>query len=167
MLKNFLKPTERLKNCNGTEYFADEEFEVLNDGFDATMATKPVHEFTRAKIPTINTYCGLNISTETEPGSLGTTSSWTRTTPFPMTTWPPTTKLPPTTSLSLEKAMSGVYAQMPTTKNIETQMFSLGDPISQKNSTSDPNPEPDSGPNPENLTLNHSEELNGLEALIM
>ena len=30
----------------------------------------------------------------------------------------------------------GVYAQMPTTKNIERQMFSVGDPISQKNSTS-------------------------------
>jgi len=30
----------------------------------------------------------------------------------------------------------GVYAKMPTTKNIERQMFSVGDPISQKNSTS-------------------------------
>ena len=27
-------------------------------------------------------------------------------------------------------------AKMPTTKNIERQMFSVGDPISQKNSTS-------------------------------
>ena len=30
----------------------------------------------------------------------------------------------------------GAYAQMPTTKNIERQMVSVGDPISQKNATS-------------------------------
>ena len=55
------------------------------------MATKPVHEFTRAKLPNVNQYCGLNILTETvpEPTSPFTSkSTWTpkSTTEFPSTT---------------------------------------------------------------------------------
>ena len=60
------------------------------------MATKPVHEFTRAKIPDININCGLNIlrGTSTEP--LGQTSPWTS-----KSTWTPisTTEFPTTTTL--------------------------------------------------------------------
>ena len=127
------------------------------------MATKPVHEFTRAKIPIINTYCGLNISTETEPGSLGTTSIRTRSPPSPTPIWSSTTKLPPTTSLPLEKAITEEFVvRVDTTKVLLYATAAMAEQLEQSI-----NRLPDSGPNPESLTLNHSEELNGLEALII
>ena len=60
------------------------------------MATKPVHEFTRAKIPYINFNCGLNILTETVPAPIGQTSPWTS-----KSTWTPisTTEYPTTLTL--------------------------------------------------------------------
>ena len=58
------------------------------------MATKPVHEYTRAKIPYINLNCGLNILTETVPEPLGKTSPWTS-----KSTWTPIWTTEPTTTL--------------------------------------------------------------------
>ena len=60
------------------------------------MATKPVHEFTRAKIPNINNYCGVNVLTETSPEPLDQTSPWTS-----KSTWTPlsTTEHPTTLTL--------------------------------------------------------------------
>ena len=121
------------------------------------MATKPNHVFTRANIPTINSYCGLNISTETETGSLGPTSTLTPTPPPSTTTWP--TKLPPTTPLSLDKAITEEKVLLHAITAMAEQLEQL--------LNREPNPEPDSGPNPESLTLNHSGELNCLEALIL
>ena len=114
------------------------------------MATKPVHEFTRANIPIINAYCGLNISTETEPGSLGPTSAWTPTPRPPTTTWPSTTKLPPTT---LEKIV--IHATTASAESSEQE-----EPL-----------EPSSNGSPtvsrERYIVNHSEPVNGLKTLII
>ena len=97
------------------------------------MATKPNHVFTRANIPTINSYCGLNISTETEPESLGTTSTLT---PTPR---PPTIKLPATTPLSLEKAITEEKVLLHAITAMAEQLEQL--------LNREPNPEPDSEPN--------------------
>ena len=103
------------------------------------MATKPNHVFTRANIPTINSYCGLNISTETEPESLGTTSTLTPTPRPPTTTWSLTLKLPATTPLSLEKAITEEKVLLHAITAMAEQLEQL--------LNREPNPEPDSEPN--------------------
>ena len=130
------------------------------------MATKPVHEFTRANIPIINAYCGLNISTETEPGSLGPTSAWTPTPRPPTTTWPLTTKLPPTT-LEFEKLTGEEFFV-----NVNTTKIVLHATTASAESSEQEEPlEPSSNGSPtvsrERYIVNHSELANGLKTLII
>ena len=176
----------RLKDCNGTEYFTDQEIEYFNDvyGAETTIATKPVHEFTRARIPIINTYCGLNITTETKPESLSPTTAWTLT-PWPTskwpvwppTTWSLTTKTSPSTNQSAESANSEDFVvKMNTTKIVlhattakaESSTYELMETdghIGQK-----PFPIPEKPGSPEawlEQFENHCEKLNGLRTLVM
>ena len=184
-LRNYFSPPGkiandlRLKDCNGTEYFTDEEIEYFNDvyGAETTIATKPVHEFTRARIPIINTYCGLNITTETQPESLSSpTSAWTLT-PWPTTTCSSTTKNPPPINQLSESATSEDFVvEVNTTKivlhattaKVESPTYELLETdghIGQK-----PFPIPEKPGSPEawlEQFENHCEKLNGLRTLVM
>lgn len=141
------------------------------------MATKPVHEFTRANIPIINAYCGLNISTETEPGSLGPTSAWTPTPRPPTTTWPLTTKLPPTT-LEFEKLTGEeFFVNVNTTKIVLHAITAKAESSTESSEvtvsyisriTTDITTDkyPTDIKTVSNI-VNHSEEVNGLKTLII
>ena len=128
------------------------------------MATKPVHEFTRANIPIINAYCGLDISPKSKPGSLGPTSAWTPT-PWPSTTtWPSTTKLPPTT-LEFEKPTGEFFVNVNTTKIVLNATTAKAE-SSTESSATDKYPK-DTGITTVSNIVNHSEEVNGLKTLII
>ena len=81
---------ERLKSCESDEHYTDEEFEeeIDIDMFETTKPTEAVYVLKRARMPSINQNCGLNISTLTEPTTYptttGTTLNWaTSTTTLP------------------------------------------------------------------------------------
>ena len=136
------------------------------------MATKPVHEFTRANIPIINAYCGLNISTETEPGSLGPTSTWTPTPRPPTTTWPSTTKLPPTMKLPQATLEFATATEKEICVNVNTTNILLHATTAKaESSDQEEQLEPAVNDSPtvshKRYTINHSEEVNGLRTLII
>ena len=169
----------RLKDCNGTEYFTDQEIEYFNDvyGAETTIATKPVHEFTRARIPIINTYCGLNITTETKPESLSSpTSAWTLT-PWPTTTCSSTTKNPPPINQLLESATSEDFVvKVNTTKIVlhattaKAESSSYDPPETDGYVGKEPFPIPEKPGSPEawlEQFVNYCGKLNGFGTLVM
>ena len=141
------------------------------------MATKPVHEFTRANIPIINAHCNLDISTKTEPGSLGPTSTWTPTPRTSTTTWLSTTKLPPTT-LEFEKPTGEEFVvNVNTTKNVLHATTAKAESSTESSEvtvsyisriTTDITTDkyPTDIKTVSNI-VNHSEEVNGLKTLII